>query len=822
MRHQWRTGETVVGLRLLVSNSLVCRLVFRLLQEVLIVSCGLTRVSVPCVLSLCMMFPCLADLQPGDVVPDCSKIPLVPISQGYRPGSDLPRSLEHLLRKDGVVIVHFLSPRPERGAPFETYFAAQLSALAKATHSVAYPCTAVPVVPLGEKGRMDALRALQDRELDVWMQLPVYYEPTFPRPGLYRTFRPQAAGEQESITTSWTYLIGPERTILAVRAPSQDGQLYDWLQGNLPENVVEAALAPTTRVSVPDPGDWDWPMFRRTVRHAADAEQLEDRLPYTYVAWQSRVGGSFSSPAVHDGRVYVCTDSRGLHVLQLSDGMRLGRWSGGASWWTSPVVAGNLVYHISSEGVVTALDRRSLARRWQQRIGGLVTSSPVVSGGALYVGARNGAVFALDADNGDILWRAQTGGEISSSPALGDGLLVIGSGDRKVYALEADTGKPKWSAATGGAADSSPLVVGDEVLVGSFDGALYCLSLADGGLRWRCPLSGWVHSSPAADPDTVFVGTVNIARGEVPAFHWIDRATGKLKGSFEMPGPVYSSPTIWHDLVLVGCRDGKLYAFDRTMAQTQPLWTFETRSYVHATPVVVGDTVLVNSFDGNLYALRQSKPISVWAGSDVVPRWFMAALARQMHAGIGELILQAGGAAPGPELRLPVFDDLFKQIRGEVMASPAGPKVLPRDVPSGHPGAPYIEYVLTGGLLGGFPDGTFRPSQPTNRYQFSSALSSVLDWASRRDYVWRVLKDGNISGVQVEVRVAPEATTRPAQVVDVPSGHWAKQALQQQAANMMLPVDEGGRFRGDRLVTLDDAKQQWDLIAKGVRIVRTQ
>ena len=60
------------------------------------------------------------------------------------------------------------------------------------------------------------------------------------------------------------------------------------------------------------------------------------------------------------------------------------------------------------------------------------------------------------------------------------------------------------------------------------------------------------------------------------------------------------------------------------MRETQPLWTYPTRSYLHASPVVIGDTVLVASFDGYLYALRQSKPIQGWKDDDLVPRWFMA------------------------------------------------------------------------------------------------------------------------------------------------------------------------------------------------------
>jgi outer membrane protein assembly factor BamB len=772
------------------------------------------------------------DLNPGDKVPDCSKIPLIPVGTSYsaeggdKPISQRAPSLEDVLLSDGVVILHFCSPRPPRGGALKTYFLEELSALDKAARVVPYPCSPVAVVPLGVKGREDTLALIGEWEEEqerAWIGPPIYYEPTFPRPGLYRTFRPgTAAYSDQEITTSWTYLIGPEREIIAVRAPGEDGQLYDWLQAHLPDSIVPAPREPTSDLSVARAEPWLWPAFRRTVRRQASAEVLPDTLPYSYVAWQTRVGRSFASPVVVEGRVYAVTDTNGLRALSLDNGDELVSYSLGKSWWTSPAVAGDYVYTVSASGTVVALDRMSLVPEWKRSLHGLVTSSPVVVEGALFVGSRNGAIYALDAATGDTLWRFQTGGEISSSPALANGLVVIGSGDRNLYAIDAKTGKQKWAAATQGAVDSSPTVAGDDVFVGSFDGGLYSVRLADGSINWRCQLGGWVHSSPAVDEDTVFVGTVDIRRDEVPTFNWVDRGRGEVRGSFEMPEAVYSSPTVWGDEVLVGCRDGHLYAFDREMEQTQPVWSHKTGSYLHASPVVVGDTALIASFDGSIYALRQSKPIQVWQDEDVVPRWFMAALAKQLHEGIADLIARAGAGEVGAELSLAEFQTLFQQIRGEVLSGQAAPKVLPRDVPDGHPGAPYIEYVLTAGLLAGYPDATFHPSQPCTRYEFASALAGILDVVRQPAEVWRVLKQREVTGVQVEVRVEAVEGRPPIELTDVPEEHWANVALRKQAQLGVLQVYEPGRFRGSLPASLRDAREQWDLIAKSVKVVLTK
>ncbi len=401
-------------------------------------------------------------------------------------------------------------------------------------------------------------------------------------------------------------------------------------------------------------------------------------------------------------------------------------------------------------------------------------------------------------------------------------MVIVGSGDRDLYALDAKTGKVIWVAATGAPVDSSPLVDGNQVFVGSFDGWLYCFDLRDGSLIWRCLLDCWVHSSPIADDNTVFAGTVNIRRDEIPTFNWIDRRTGEVKAQFVMPNRVYSSPTIWGDLVLIGCKDGQLYAFDRLMRQTQPVWTFKTRGYVHASPVIAGDTLLIASYDGSVYALRQSQPIQIWTDKSVAPRWFMAALCRQLHEETGQLAVQAARGEVGQELSLTPFENLFKQIRGQVLSPGEPPKVLPRDVVPEHPGATYVEYVLTAGLLGGYPDGTFRPSEPATRYQFSSALASVLTWVTRPDFVWRTLAQASVAGAQVEVRAEMVAGRAPVPLTDVPFDHWAAKSLNSQNTMGLLPVDEEGRFKGNKTVTLRDAREQWELIAQSVKVVRVK
>lgn len=761
-----------------------------------------------------------AELKAGDILPDCSKIPLLSVDSEYRPQPASVESLEKSLLNDGVAIVHFCSPRPPRGGTFETSFVQQLSDLQKAAQSVSYPCNALAVVPYGEKGKQDAGLLIRQSQDKPWGETPIYYEPTFPRPGLYRTFRPGTASDGSDIVTPYTYVIGPGRKILAVREPDNKLGLYDWLQQNLPTTVTAVAKDPSTNLTVPNPDTWVWPAFRRNPMHQPAASMLPDVLPYTYLAWQSTVGRTFASPAVVDNVVYINTDSQGLQSLALANGRPLQKFNTGKSWWTSPVVAGNLVYAISDQGIVHAIDRGTFNLRWKTDLRGLITSSPVVSSGSLFVGSRNGSVYALDAMTGEVLWKFQTGGEISSSPAIAGNVLLIGSGDRNLYAIDSRSGALKWSLATEGPVDSSPAVVDGDVYVGSFDGSLYSIKLADGTQNWKCPLGGWVHSSPAVEGDKVFVGTVARGPDTAPSFNWIDRKSGKRLGSFDVPDSIYSSPTVWGDLVLIGCRDHNLYAFDRQMRQQQPAWTYKTRSYIHASPVVVGDTVLVTSFEGAIYALRQSKPIRAWKDDDIVPRWFVAALSREIHKEVGDLILKASAGKVGEVYKLRKFEEVFGDIKGGLKGTP--PKILPGDVQPEHPGALFVEYALTASLLTGYPDGSFRPNEPTTRYQFAFGLSTVAQTVTRPDFAWKFRDKNSKAGSQVDVQIVPLVGRTQSMPRDVPQNHWAFAALRDLSEKAVVPLDEEGGYKGGKILTLRDAAAHWALLADALKVTRSK
>jgi outer membrane protein assembly factor BamB len=136
--------------------------------------------------------------------------------------------------------------------------------------------------------------------------------------------------------------------------------------------------------------------------------------------WKVKLGQTFenspaiASPAVGDGRVYVCTNDGSLHCLDAQTG---------ANVWTTPAPL---------------------------RADQFGYSSPVLSGPTIFLAGlgANGDVYAVDAASGKILWRKPTGQPIyDSSPKLapdGKSLAIMALRGR-VSVLDTQTGERLWS-----------------------------------------------------------------------------------------------------------------------------------------------------------------------------------------------------------------------------------------------------------------------------------------------------------------------------------------------------------------------------------------
>lgn len=188
--------------------------------------------------------------------------------------------------------------------------------------------------------------------------------------------------------------------------------------------------------------------------------------------------GIQSSAAVMDGTVYFgCRDSN-FYALDAATGQKKWAFNNKGSWVIgSPAVQNGKVYFATSDtSTLYEVDAKSGTpvfslkyNRWP------LFSSPAIAGSMLYVGSHEGKLMAVDLSTQKTAWTFQT-----------DGSLQNGA----TYTKE--DGTPKYEAAftddfyetmvigvnkmmTVGAVLSSPVIVNNVIYVGSADGNLYAL-----------------------------------------------------------------------------------------------------------------------------------------------------------------------------------------------------------------------------------------------------------------------------------------------------------------------------------------------------------
>lgn len=191
-----------------------------------------------------------------------------------------------------------------------------------------------------------------------------------------------------------------------------------------------------------------------------------------------------------------------------------------------------------------------------------IESSVAVHGDTVIVGSGRGKVYYLDKNSGFLLAEFETGDDTDSSPlvdpATGDvyigkqrdftdrpgGLYKLGPDGRELWFFPVD--------ATG--IYSSAAFYGNTVLVTADDGYLYAVYKESGDEAWKAPMPANSWSSPVVIGDRVL--TADYA-GALTLF---DAATGLRIWHKRLPGYIVATPAVWGGIIVVGCRDGYIYA----------------------------------------------------------------------------------------------------------------------------------------------------------------------------------------------------------------------------------------------------------------------
>jgi hypothetical protein len=229
------------------------------------------------------------------------------------------------------------------------------------------------------------------------------------------------------------------------------------------------------------------------------------------IAWKASLGTGFSSVAVSGSRVYAmgntastdtvfCLDAdTGRIIWKHSYQCSQGSYPGPRA---TPTVHEGVVYTLSQEGHLFALDAATGKVRWQKHLaddlgiqppGWNFAGSVVVAGDRLILNAgRSG--LALNRTTGATIWESGSGPGGYATPVLADFAgrpSAVIFGERAAYGVDTADGTVRWSFdwATGSDVNAAdPVVLGDRVFVASaYDKgcAVYDVSGARPAVVWR-------------------------------------------------------------------------------------------------------------------------------------------------------------------------------------------------------------------------------------------------------------------------------------------------------------------------------------------------
>jgi len=109
-----------------------------------------------------------------------------------------------------------------------------------------------------------------------------------------------------------------------------------------------------------------------------------------------------------------------------------------------PVIAGDIIYAASADGVVIAINRNSGKQSWKIDLEMSLSGGVGVYENVLLVGGSDGSVLQLSAANGSVNWSTRLSGEILAPPQGNGKIVVAQSYEGRVQGLDFTTGEKLW------------------------------------------------------------------------------------------------------------------------------------------------------------------------------------------------------------------------------------------------------------------------------------------------------------------------------------------------------------------------------------------
>ena len=350
-------------------------------------------------------------------------------------------------------------------------------------------------------------------------------------------------------------------------------------------------------------------------------------------AWTATIDGGSNrerlaaTPVVAEGKLFVTDVTGQVHAFAADTGARLwsaavatGKENRGARFGGGVSYDDGQVFATDGLGDVVAFRAADGTEVWRAKPGGPLRGSPTIANGVVYVLSQDDQLFALDQAKGSINWAAQGTAETQgvfgvAAPAAGQGSVVAGFSSGELNAYRYENGRQLWQDALSRTSvstsvssiadiDAAPVIDGSRVYAVGQGGRMVALDLSTGRRQWEQNLAG--IATPWLAGEWLFVVTDDARliclSGATGKARWIAqlprfRNVKKRKGPITWFGPVLAG----NKLVLTNS-DGELVFANP--ADGAVLRTVDTGEAFALGPVVANSTLYTLDQKGRVTAYR--------------------------------------------------------------------------------------------------------------------------------------------------------------------------------------------------------------------------
>jgi outer membrane protein assembly factor BamB len=253
---------------------------------------------------------------------------------------------------------------------------------------------------------------------------------------------------------------------------------------------------------------------------------------------------------------------------------------------SAPVVGGNKLFAIGTDGVISAFDKNTGARVWSLQNDETMTKDmrPSAFGGGvsfeagkLYATNGVGEVRAINAENGEVVWKVKPAGPLRGSPTIAFGQLFVMTQDNQIISLNINDGSLMWDESgsntqSGVFGVAAPSAGQGTVIAGYSSGELSAYRYENGRTLWsdalaRTNISTTVGSITDIDADPIIDSGRVYALGQGGRMAAYELVTGQRIWELNLAG--ISTPAIAGEWIFTLTDDARLLAIARSSGRVR-------------------------------------------------------------------------------------------------------------------------------------------------------------------------------------------------------------------------------------------------------------